>query len=75
MVGSIATMWDGEIEGMRATLGSGGTRDVLVLSDSRPALAAVWESARGGRARTYALVEVVDRIEKLVEGGYHQERK
>ena len=52
LVGSVATVWDGEIGGMRLALESLPVTSLLILSDSKAALAAVRNAALAGMART-----------------------
>ena len=66
----IATVSDGKVEGMSAALRSIGARDILLLSDSVAALTAVREAARRGKGRTSVLVEVVDQLGGLINGGH-----
>ena len=61
-VGSIATVWDGEVAGIRQALRMTPAVDILALSDSTAALLAVKGAARSGRGRTRDLVEVVDEV-------------
>ena len=62
MVGSIATVWDGEVAGIRQALTMAPEVDMLVLSDSTAALQAIRRAACGGRGRTRDLVEVEDEV-------------
>ena len=57
-VGSIATVWDGEVAGIRQALRMAQEVDMLVLSDSTAALQAIKRAAHDGRGRTSDLVEV-----------------
>ena len=69
LVGSVATVWDGEVAGMRLALESLPMVPLLVLSDSRAALAAVRSAASTGVARTADLRRVVDLVgEWALEG-------
>ena len=61
-VGSIATVWDGEVAGIRQALRMAPEVDMLVLSDSTAALQAIVRAAHSGRGRTRDLVEVVDEV-------------
>ena len=61
-VGSFATVWDGEVAGVRQALRMAPEVDVLVLSDSTAALQAIMRAARSGRGRTRDLVEVVNEV-------------
>ena len=61
-VGSIATVWDGEVAGIRQALRMALEVDILVLSDSTAALRAIKRAAHSGRGRTEDLVEVVDEV-------------
>ena len=62
LVGSVATVWDGEIAGMRLALESLPVAPLLVLSDSRAAMAAVQNAALAGKARTGDLRRLIDMI-------------
>ena len=62
LVGSVATVWDGEIAGMRLALESLPVTPLLVLLDSKAALAAVRTAAVAGMARTADLRKVVDLV-------------
>ena len=61
-VGSIATVWDGEVAGIRQALRMAAEVDMLVLSYSTAALQAIVRAAGRGRGRTGDLVEVVDEV-------------
>ena len=61
-VGSVATVWDGEIAGMRLELESVPVSPVLVLSDSQAAIASVQNAAACGSARSADLRAVVDMV-------------
>ena len=61
-VGSIATVWDEEVAGIRQALRMAPVVDMLVLSDSTAALRAIKQAADKGRARSRDLVEVVNEI-------------
>ena len=61
-VGSIATVWDGEVASIPQALRMTLEVDILVLSDSRAALRAIKRAARSGRGRTRDLVEMVDEV-------------
>ena len=69
LVGRVATVWDGEIAGLRLALESLPTEPVLLLSDFRAAISAVCGAASGGWARTADLRSVVDAIVVWVDGG------
>ena len=62
LVGTVATVWDGEIAGMRLALESLPVTPLLVLSDSKAALAAVRNAASAGMARTADLRRVVNLV-------------
>ena len=68
-VGSIATMWDGEVAGIRQALRMAPDVDVLVLSDSTAALRAIKRAADRGRGHSRDLVEVVDEIGRHITKG------
>ena len=61
-VGSIATVWDGEVAGIRQALTMAPEVDILVLSDLTAALEAIQRATRSGRGRSRDLVEVVDEV-------------
>jgi len=64
-LGRLATVWDGEVVGMRGRIQMvPEDRKVLVLSDSQAAIAAVRKAGKTGRARTGELKEVVEEIRK-----------
>ena len=67
--GSIATVWDGEVAGMRQALRMAPNVDALVLSDSTAALRAIKRAADRGHGRSRDLVEVVDEIGRRVTKG------
>ena len=72
-VGSIATVWDGEVAGIRQALRMAPDVDVLVLSDSTAALRAIKRAAGSGRGRSRDLVEVVDEIGRRIMKGLSTE--
>ena len=61
-VGTTATVWDGEIAGIRQALRMMPDEDLLVLTDSTAALASITQAAKAGWGRTRDLVEVVDEV-------------
>ena len=65
-VGSIATVWDGEVAGIHQALRMAPEVDMQVLSDSTAALQAIVRAARSGRGRTRDLVEVVDEVGRCI---------
>ena len=69
LVGSVATLWDGEVAGMRLVLEAQPVVPLLVLSDSRAVLAAVKNAAGVGMARTADLRAVVDLVGTWDEAG------
>ena len=69
VVGSVATVWDGEITGMRLALELVPVSPVLVLCDSQVAIASVRNVAAGGMARSADLRAVVDMIGDWVSAG------
>ena len=62
LVGMVATVWDGDIEGMRLALESLPVAPVLLLSDFQAAILAVCNVTVGGWAWTADLKAVVDAI-------------
>ena len=68
-VGSMATVWDVEIAGMRLALESFVTSLVLVLSDFQTVIAFMRNAARCGMARMTDLREVVDMVRVWTSAG------
>ena len=68
-VGSIATLWDGEVAGIPQALRMAPDVDMLVLSDSMAALRAIKRGADRGRGRSRDLVEVVDEVGRRIMKG------
>ena len=62
LVGTVATVWDGEVAGMRLALEFLPVAPVLLLSDSQAAVSAVCNAAAGGWVRTADLKALVDAI-------------
>lgn len=62
LVGTIVTVWDGEVASMWLSLESLSVTPVLLLSDSQAAIAAVCNGAADGWARTADLSAVVDAV-------------
>ena len=62
LVGLVATVWDGEVAGLRLALESLPVAPLLVLTDSKAALAAVQNAASAGMARTADLRLMVDQV-------------
>ena len=58
-IGDVATVWDGEIAGMAGGLTEMRRERVLILADSKAAIAAVRRAGRAGKARSRHLQEVV----------------
>ena len=67
--GSIATVWDGEVAGIRQALRMAPDVDMLVLSDSTAVLRAIKRAADRGRGRSKDLVEVVDEVGRCIMRG------
>jgi len=62
-LGKLATVWDGEVCGVRGALEDAPSdSNVLILSDSQAAIAAVKKAGRTGRARTRDLKLVMEGI-------------
>ena len=61
-LGTVATVWDGEIPGMRLALESIAVASVLVLSDSQSVIASIRNAAARGSARSADLRAVVDMV-------------
>ena len=61
-VDDVATVWDGEIAGIRQALRLAPDVDILVLTDLKTALMAIEKSANGAKGRTRDRVEVVDEV-------------
>ena len=68
-VGSIATVWDGEVAGTRQALRMAPDVDTLVLSDLTEALRAIKRAADRGHGRSMDLVEVMDEIGRRIMKG------
>ena len=69
LVGTVATVWDGEIAGMRLVLESLLVAPVLLLSHSRAAIAAVCNAAACRWAGTTDLRAVLDTIRDWADCG------
>ena len=64
-LGKLATVWDGEVCGVRGALeGAPNEANVLILSDSQAAIAAVKNAGHTGKARTYDLKIVLKDIKE-----------
>ena len=62
-LGKLATVWDGEVCGVRGALEDAQSdANVLILSDSQAAIVAVKKAGRTGRARTRDLKFVMEEI-------------
>ncbi|KAF8453405.1 hypothetical protein BDZ91DRAFT_853215 [Kalaharituber pfeilii] len=62
-VGTKATVWDGEVSGMRGALEAvDGSAKVLLLADSQAAISAVQKAGKTGKARTADLARVIELI-------------
>jgi len=60
VLGKVATVWDGEVCGMRGALEDPpNDSNILILSDAQAAVAAVKKAGRTGRARTADLRRVM----------------
>ena len=73
-VGDVATVWDGEVAGMAGGLAkvrdeAKGERKVLILADSKAAIAAVRKAGRTGKARSRQLQRTINMIAEIREGG------
>ena len=68
-VGSIATVWDGEVAGIRQAHRMAPDVDTLVLSDSMAVLRAIKRAAARGHGPSMDLVEVVDEIGRRITKG------
>ena len=71
-IGDIATVWDGEVEGMAgglAEIRQGGEQKVLILTDSKVAIAAVRKAGRTGKAKSRHLQKVVNTIAEVKKEG------
>ena len=71
VVGTVATVWDRKIAGIRLALHSVVVSPVLVLSDSQAAIASVRNAASYGSARTADLRAVVDLVGIWGSAGVH----
>jgi len=62
-LGKLATVWDGEVCGVRGALEDASSEtNVLILSDSQAAIAGVKKAGRTGKARTRDLKIVIEGI-------------
>ena len=70
-VGTRATVWDGEIEGIKEAIRHCTPGPILILSVSQAAIKAVVKAGKRGRARTAALKEAIEGIaeKQQREGG------
>ena len=62
---NVATVWDGEVAGMAGSLiraRQGGERKVLILADSKAAIAAVRKAHQTGKARSRHLQKTISEI-------------
>ena len=62
-IGDVATVWDGEVAGMA------GEQKVLILADSKAAIAAVRKAGKTGKARSRHLQKMVNTIAQVKEEG------
>ena len=68
--GNVATLWDGEVAGMASGLAKvRQEKKVLILADSKAAIAAVRKEGRTGRARSRDLQRVVNTVADIKDGG------
>lgn len=58
----VATVWDGEVVGIRQAIQLSSYVNVLVVSDSKAALMAIVNAVRQGQGMTRDLVELVDEV-------------
>ena len=68
----MATVWDGEVAGMAGGLSRTRTmqeKKVLILADSKAAIAAVKRAGKTGKARSRHLQRTVNAIAEVKEGG------
>ena len=71
-IGDVATVWDGEVAGMAGGLSqtrSMQEKQVLILADSKAAIAAVKNAGRTGKARSRHLQRTVNLIAEVKNGG------
>ena len=70
-IGEVATVWDGEVAGMAEGLASlpRDGRKVLILADSKAAIAAVKRVGRTGKTRSRHLQKVFDTVAEIKEEG------
>ena len=73
-VRDVATVWDGEIAGMARGLSQARTmqgkeKKVLMLADSKAAIAAVQKAGKTGKARSRHLQRMVNTIAEIKKGG------
>ena len=65
-VGTMATVWDGEITGMNMGLKAAGKNEdkVIIMSDSKAAIQAFINAGQRGKARTRDLVQLGNKIHR-----------
>lgn len=61
-VGTVATVWDGKVAGIQQALLMASDVDLLVLTDSKAAVASIVQAGQLGKGRTRDLVEVVNGV-------------
>ena len=65
-IGNVATVWDGEVAGMAGGLARvRQEKKVLILADSKAAIAAVWKVGRTERVRSRDLQKVVNAVAEI----------
>ena len=68
-IGNVATVWNGEVAGMTGGLARvRREKKVLILADSKAAIAAVRKAGRTGKARSRGLQKVVNVVAEIKEG-------
>ena len=71
VIGNVATVWDGEVAAMAGGLTKvrrDGEQKVLMLTDSKAAIATVKKAGRMGRARSRHLQKVVNTVAEIKQG-------
>ena len=69
-IGNVAAVWDGKVAGMARGLAKvRREKKVLILADSKAAIAAVRKAGRTGKAKSWRLREVVNTIAEVREEG------
>ena len=73
-IGDVATVWDGEVAGVAGGLRKVQEKKVLILADSKAAIAAVKKAGKTGKARSRHLQGTVNMIAEVKRGEGSQNR-